>query len=135
MNNSLQFDQLVDLFRLTDQETAHCAYRKKIEHFLLDLGKGFLFEARQKRIIVNNDNGYIDLVFYHRFSHRYILINLKNNKATLQDLTQMQRYIHYFDDHVKTDNELPTLGFVLSSQTALKPQIKTIETELDAGGI
>jgi predicted nuclease of restriction endonuclease-like (RecB) superfamily len=85
----------------------------KIEHFLLELGKGFLFEARQKRFSFDNDHFYVDLVFYNRLLHSYVLIDLKRDKLTHQDLGQMQMYINYFDRYVKTEDELPTIGIVL----------------------
>ncbi|MBO0613396.1 PDDEXK nuclease domain-containing protein [Thiothrix fructosivorans] len=85
----------------------------KIEHFLLELGKGFLFEARQKRFTFDNDHFYVDLVFYNRLLRCYVLIDLKRDKLTHQDLGQMQMYVNYFDRYVKTDDELPTVGIVL----------------------
>ena len=85
----------------------------KIEHFLLELGKGFLFEARQKRFTFDNDHFYVDLVFYNRLLHCYVLIDLKRDKLTHQDLGQMQMYVNYFDRYVKTEDELPTIGIVL----------------------
>jgi predicted nuclease of restriction endonuclease-like (RecB) superfamily len=85
----------------------------KIEHFLLELGKGFLFEARQKRFTFDNDHFYVDLVFYNRLLRCYVLIDLKRDKLTHQDLGQMQMYVNYFDRYVKTEDELPTIGIVL----------------------
>uniref|UniRef100_Q3AS86 Cytoplasmic protein n=1 Tax=Chlorobium chlorochromatii (strain CaD3) TaxID=340177 RepID=Q3AS86_CHLCH len=84
-----------------------------LEHFLLELGKGFLFEARQKRFTFDNDHFYVDLVFYNRLLRCYVLIDLKRDKLTHQDLGQMQMYVNYFDRYVKTDDELPTIGIVL----------------------
>lgn len=85
----------------------------KLEHFLLELGKGFLFEARQKRFTFDNDHFYVDLVFYNRLLRCYVIINLKRDKLTHQDLGQMQMYVNYFDRFVKTADELPTIGIVL----------------------
>jgi len=85
----------------------------KLESFLLELGKGFLFEARQKRFTFDNDHFYVDLVFYNRLLHCYVLIDLKRDKLTHQDLGQMQMYVNYFDRHVKTADEAPTIGIVL----------------------
>ena len=86
---------------------------KRLEHFLLELGKGFLFEARQKRFTFENDHFYVDLVFYNRLLRCYVLIDLKRDKLTHQDLGQMQMYVNYFDRYVKTEDELPTIGIVL----------------------
>lgn len=85
----------------------------KIEHFLLELGKGFLFEARQKRFTYAEDHFYVDLVFYNRLLHCFVLIDLKIGKLSHQDLGQMQMYVNYFDRFVKTDAESPTIGIVL----------------------
>lgn len=85
----------------------------KLEHFLLELGKGFLFEARQKRFTFDDDHFYVDLVFYNRLLRCYVLIDLKRDKLTHQDLGQMQMYVNYFDRYVKTGDETPTIGIVL----------------------
>ena len=85
----------------------------QLESFLLELGKGFLFEARQKRFTFDNDHFHVDLVFYNRLLRCYVLIDLKRDKLTHQDLGQMQMYLNYFDRHVKLPDELPTIGIVL----------------------
>lgn len=85
----------------------------QVEHFLLELGKGFLFEARQKRFTFDDDHFFVDLVFYNRLLRCYVLIDLKLGKLTHQDLGQMQMYVNYFDRHVKTDAENATIGIVL----------------------
>jgi len=89
----------------------------KIEHFLLELGKGFLFEARQKRISLEGDNFFIDLVFYNRLLRCFVLIDLKIGKLTHKDIGQMQMYVNYYDRKVRKDNENPTLGIILCKQT------------------
>ena len=88
----------------------------RLEHFLLELGKGFLFEARQKRFTFDNDYFLVDLVFYNRLLRCYVLIDLKRGKLTHQDLGQMQMYVNYFDRYVKTEEEFPTVGIVLCSR-------------------
>ena len=85
----------------------------KLEHFLLELGKGFLFEARQKRFTFDADHFFVDLVFYNRLLRCYVLIDLKIGKLTHQDLGQMQMYVNYFDRHVKLKAENPTVGIIL----------------------
>ena len=85
----------------------------RLQQFLLELGKGFLFEARQKRFTFDNSHFFVDLVFYNRLLRCYVLIDLKRGELTHQDLGQMQMYVNYFDRHVKTDAELPTVGIVL----------------------
>ncbi len=133
----------------------------KLESFLLELGKGFLFEARQKRFTFDNDHFHVDLVFYNRLLRCYVLIDLKRDKLTHQDLGQMQMYVNYFDRNVKTADELPTVGIVLChrksdalveltlpkdanifaskyqlylpSKEELKAQLEKIEAELGGG--
>ena len=94
----------------SDLETAIINH---VEHFLLELGKGFLFEARQKRFTFDADHFYIDLVFYNRLLRCYVLIDLKIGKLTHQNLGQMQMYVNYFDRYVKTDGENATIGIIL----------------------
>lgn len=85
----------------------------KLEDFLLECGKGFLFEARQKRFTFDEDNFYIDLVLYNRMLQCYVLIDLKVDKLTHQDLGQMQMYVNYFDRYKRLDFEKPTIGILL----------------------
>lgn len=85
----------------------------KLQQFLLELGKGFLFEARQKRFSFEERNFYVDLVFYNRLLQCYVLIDLKTGDLTHQDLGQMQMYVNYYDRYVKQDFEKPTIGILL----------------------
>lgn len=85
----------------------------KMQTFLLEVGKGFLFEARQKRFTFDEDNFYVDLVFYNRLLQCYVLIDLKVDKLTHQDLGQMQMYVNYYDRYKKQDFEKPTVGILL----------------------
>jgi Uncharacterized conserved protein len=97
----------------SDLETA---ISDKLEHFLLGLGKGFLFEARQKRFTFGDAHFFVDLVFYNRLLRCYVLIALKIGRLTHQDLGQMQMYVNYFDRYVKTLDERPTVGMILCKQ-------------------
>jgi predicted nuclease of restriction endonuclease-like (RecB) superfamily len=85
----------------------------RLESFLLELGKGFLFESRQKRFSFGADHFYVDLVFFNRLLRCYVLIDLKIGKLTHQDLGQMQMYVNYFDRHAKLPEENPTVGILL----------------------
>ena len=85
----------------------------KLETFLLELGKGFLFEARQKRLTFDADHYFVDLVFYNRILRCYVLIDLKIGKISHSDLGQMQMYVNYYDREVKLDDENPTVGIIL----------------------
>lgn len=85
----------------------------KLQKFLLELGKGYLFEARQKRFTFNEDNYYVGLVFYNRLLRCYVLIDLKVDKLTHQDIGQMQMYVNYYDRNEKLDEENPTIGILM----------------------
>ena len=85
----------------------------KLETFLLELGKGFLFESRQKRFTFDADNFYVDLVFYNRILRCYVLIDLKIGKLTHENLGQMQMYVNYYNREVKLTDENPTIGMIL----------------------
>ncbi len=85
----------------------------KIEHFLLELGRGFTFVARQKRFSFEEEHFRVDLVFYNRLLRCFVLIDLKIGKLKHQDLGQMMMYVNYFDRYEKTEDENPTIGIVL----------------------
>jgi predicted nuclease of restriction endonuclease-like (RecB) superfamily len=89
----------------------------KIENFLLELGKGFLFEARQKRISFEGDDFYIDLVLYNRILRCYVLIELKIGKLLHQDIGQLQMYVNYYDRMIKLPEENHTIGIILCKQS------------------
>jgi predicted nuclease of restriction endonuclease-like (RecB) superfamily len=108
----LEFLGLAEQARYSESEL-ETAIISQIEHFLLELGKGFLFEARQKRFTFDTDHFFVDLVFYNRLLRCYVLIDLKIEKLTHQDLGQMQMYVNYFDRYVKTEAENATIGIVL----------------------
>jgi predicted nuclease of restriction endonuclease-like (RecB) superfamily len=95
----------------------------KLEHFLLELGKGFTFVGRQMRLTFDEQHFRVDLVFYNRLLRCFVLIDLKIGKLTHQDLGQMQMYVHYHDRFVKLDDENKTIGIVLckdKSQTLVE---------------
>lgn len=97
----------------SDLESAIIA---RLSQFLLELGKGFLFEARQRRFTYDEDSYWVDLVFYNRLLQCYILIDLKTGKLKHQDLGQMQMYVNYFDRYIKKDFEKPTVGILLCKE-------------------
>ena len=84
-----------------------------ISEFLLELGRGYCFVSRQKRIDVDGDNFYIDLVFYNYVLKFFVLIDLKLDKLTHQDIGQMNFYVRYFDNEVKSQEDNPTIGIIL----------------------
>ena len=85
----------------------------RLQKFLLELGKGFLFEARQKCLVFDEEFFYLDLVCYNRLLQCYVLVDLKMDKLTHKDLGQMQMYVNYYDRYVKRDFEKPTIGILL----------------------
>jgi hypothetical protein len=86
-----------------------------LQSFLLELGKGFCFVARQKLMRYEEEDFYVDLVFYHSILKCHVLIDLKLGKLTHQDVGQMDSYIRMFDDLYKHTDDNPTLGLILCS--------------------
>lgn len=97
-------------FSESDLETAIIS---KLQNFLLEMGRGFLFEARQKKFTFNEKHFYVDLVLYNRLLQCYVLVDLKADELSHQDLGQMQMYVNYYDRHVKEAFEKPTIGILL----------------------
>lgn len=96
-----------------DLETALLS---KLEFFLLELGKGFSFVSRQKRISAEDDHFYVDLVFYNYILKCFVLIDLKLGKLSHQDIGQMDLYVRYFEENIKTETDNPTIGIILCSE-------------------
>lgn len=88
----------------------------KLEHFMLELGKGFLFEGRQRRFTFEGDSFFVDLVFYNRLLRCFVLLDLKIGKLTHQDIGQMQMYVNYYDRKIKVADEKPTIGIILCKE-------------------
>lgn len=91
--------------------------------FLLEMGKGFSFVARQKRLLVEDDEYFVDLVFYNRLIHSFVILEIKDHKLTHQDLGQLQMYVNYYDRNEKLPEENPTIGILLctaKNDTAVK---------------
>ena len=109
---TLEFLGLADK-AVYDENDLENAILSKLQDFLLELGKGFLFEARQKRFTFNEKHYKLDLVCYNRLLKCYVLIDLKTDTLEHKDLGQMLMYVHYFDRHVKTEDERPTVGIQL----------------------
>jgi len=93
-----------------DVETAIISH---LQDFLLELGNGFSFVARQKRIHLDGDEFFIDLVFYNRLLQCFVLFEIKTTKLTHQDIGQLQMYVNYYDRHEKQDFENPSIGILL----------------------
>ena len=87
-----------------------------IQHFLLELGKGFAFVARQRRLQYDDQYLYVDLVFYNCILKCYVLIDLKMGRFTAQDVGQMDSYVRLFDDQYTTEGDNPTIGLILCTE-------------------
>lgn len=111
----LEFTGLEERAEYSESELEQ-ALIDNLQKFLLELGKGFLFEARQKRFSFDEKSFYVDLVFYNRLLQCYVLIDLKVAELKHQDLGQMLMYVNYFDRFVKKEFEKPTIGILLCSQ-------------------
>jgi hypothetical protein len=88
----------------------------ELQHFLLELGKGFAFVGRQVRFTFDDKHFRVDLVFYNRFLRCFVLLDLKMGEVSHQDLGQMQMYVNYYDRFVKTDDENLTIGIILCKE-------------------
>ncbi len=87
-----------------------------LQDFLLELGNGFAFVARQKRLHIEGDEFFIDLVFYNRLLQCFIIVEIKTTKFTHQDIGQLQMYVNYYDRFEKKDFENPTIGILLCAE-------------------
>ena len=115
-------DPMVLEFLGLERKTAY--YEKDLESaiishitdFLLEMGKGFSFVARQKRLLLEDDEFFADLVFYNRLLRSFVVIEIKNHKITHQDLGQLQMYVNYYDRYEKQPDENPTIGILLCTE-------------------
>lgn len=108
----IEFLGLPESPRLVETELEQ-ALINNLQTFLLELGKGFAFVARQQRLTLEGDHFYIDLVFYHTILKCFVIIELKTGKLTHQDLGQLQLYVNYYDRERRTEGDNPTLGLIL----------------------
>ena len=111
----LEFLELREDERYSESDLEN-AIINKIEHFMLELGKGFLFEGRQKRFTFDGDSFFVDLVFYNRLLKCYVLIDLKIGRLSHQDIGQMQMYVNYYDRKIKLLDENSTIGIILCKE-------------------
>ncbi len=108
----IEFVGLPESPRLVESDL-EAALLDNLQAFLLELGRGFAFVARQQRLTLDGDHFYIDLVFYHTILKCFVLIDLKVGKLTHQDLGQLQLYVNYYDRERRTEGDNPTLGLIL----------------------
>lgn len=110
-----EFLNITEPITATEKEI-ETALIENLQHFLLELGKGFSFVGRQYRISTENEHFYIDLVFYNFLLKCFVLIDLKTTKLNHQDIGQMDMYRRMFDDLKKPDGDNPTIGIILCSE-------------------
>ncbi len=108
----LEFLDLPESNRLVESDL-ESALITHLQSFLLELGSGFAFVGRQKRLTLDGDHFYPDLIFYHIKLKCFVIIDLKVGKLTHQDLGQMQMYAHYYDREIRTSDDNPTIGLIL----------------------
>ena len=89
---------------------------ENLQHFLLELGKGFSFVARQFKITLDNQHFFIDLVFYHRILKCFVLIDLKTKKVKHQDIGQMNLYLNYFNEEENTEGDNEPIGIIIAKE-------------------
>jgi predicted nuclease of restriction endonuclease-like (RecB) superfamily len=111
----LDFLDLPEAHQLSENDL-ESAILQKLQHFLLELGKGFAFVARQKRITFEDDHFAIDLVFYNVVLKAYLLIDLKLGKLTHGDVGQMDSYVRLYDEQYRTAGDGPTIGLILCAE-------------------
>ena len=111
----LEFLGLPESHKLIESKIEQ-ALINNLQTFLLELGKGFAFVARQKRLSLDNSHYYADLVFYHIILKCYVVIDIKTHTLTHGDLGQIQLYVNYFDEKVKQSDDNPTIGLVLCTE-------------------
>lgn len=111
----LDFLQIPEPYHLTENELEKRLI-EHLEHFLLELGKGFAFIGRQYRISIGNRHHYVDLVFYHRILKCFVLIDLKREEAGYEDVGQMNMYLGYFEQEENTEGDQPPIGIVLARE-------------------
>ena len=100
-----------------DESEMEQALLDNLQQFILELGRGFAFVDRQKHIKADTEDYYIDLVFYNYRMKRFVLFELKTHKLTHQDVGQLDMYVRMFDDLVKGEDDNPTLGVLLCTET------------------
>lgn len=111
----LEFLNIPEQSRFSENDLEQ-AIISHLQQFLIELGRGFCFESRQKRISFNNKHYRIDLVFYHRILKCHILIDLKIGDFDHSDAGQMNVYLNYFKENEMTENDNPPIGIILCSQ-------------------
>jgi len=128
----LEFLKIPEPYHLSESELEKRLI-EHLQHFLLELGKGFAFMGRQYRITLGNRHHYVDLVFYHRILKCFVLIDLKKEEASYEDVGQMNMYLGYFENEENTTGDNPPIGIVLAREKddlLIKYALHGISTQL-----
>jgi predicted nuclease of restriction endonuclease-like (RecB) superfamily len=131
--NSFKDPYILDFLSLHDtylEKDLEAAILRDLETFILELGKGFAFVDRQKRMIIDGEDFYLDLLFYHRTLKRLVAIELKLGKFEAQHKGQMELYLKWLDRYEKQDGELPPVGLILCAESS-REQIELLEMHKD----
>ena len=128
----LEFLKIPEPYHLSESELEKRLI-EHLQHFLLELGKGFAFIGRQYRITLGNRHHYVDLVFYHRILKCFVLIDLKREEASYEDVGQMNMYLGYFESEENTTGDNPPIGIILAREKddlLIKYALHGISTQL-----
>jgi predicted nuclease of restriction endonuclease-like (RecB) superfamily len=131
--NSFKDPYLLDFLGLQNtylEKDLETAILKELENFILELGKGFAFVERQKRMILDGEDLYLDLLFYHRNLKRLVAIELKLGKFEAKHKGQMELYLKWLDKYEKAEGELPPVGLILCAESS-REQIELLEMHKD----
>lgn len=112
---ALEFLGLDDRMAVTESDLEN-ALIDHLQEFLLESGKGFCFEARQKRLLIDDEYFYPDLVFYHRYLHCSVIIDLKDHEFRHEDLGQLNAYVGYYKKNEMAEGDNPPIGILLCTQ-------------------
>jgi predicted nuclease of restriction endonuclease-like (RecB) superfamily len=117
IKNIYAFDFLnLPIKEIVEETDLEKALLNNLQHFILELGYGFCFEARQKRILIGEKYYFVDLVFYHRVLKSHILIELKVGEFEHGDIGQLNTYVNYFNANIKEPDDNPTIGILLVAE-------------------
>lgn len=133
IHNNFKDPYFLDFLGLQDtylEKDLESAILRELEAFILELGKGFAFIERQKRMIIDGEDFYLDLLFYHRNLKRLVAIELKLGKFEAQHKGQMELYLRWLDKYEKQDGELPPIGLILCAENR-REQVELLEMHKD----
>ena len=133
MSNNFKDPYLLDFLGLQNtylEKDLEQAILRELESFILELGKGFAFLERQKRMIIDGEDFHLDLLFYHRSLKRLVAVELKLGKFEAKHKGQMELYLKWLDKYEKTEGELPPIGLILCAESS-REQIELLEMHKD----